>query len=428
MNEELLTALEHIEREKGIDKEFLFKAIESALASAAKKILGNKEAEVTAEIDRATGEMKIMSEGKVIKSAEFGRIAAQTAKQVIIQKIREAERDIVFDDYQKRVGTITNGTVHRFEKGDIILDLGKTEAVLPRSQQCPKDRYKQGDRVRAYILEVSKTSHGPQIILSRSDAQFVKKLFEIEVPEIAEGIVEIRAIAREAGERTKIAVLSKDEKVDAVGACVGMRGSRVKDIVRELQGERVDIIRWSDDLKEYVKASLSPAEISELKIDKAHKKIEVIVADDQLSIGIGKHGQNIRLASKLIGWEMDIRGKQEKAKEAFGAMTAAAPAEGEAPAEAAGDTEGADVARVKGKAAEAKAAEKGARKKAKKEAQKEAGLTDIKGVGPKVEKALIAAGYDTVAKLQGLSVEDLTKLDGIGEKTAEKILKSAKSL
>lgn len=407
MNEELLTVLEHIEREKGIDKEFLFKAIEFALASAAKKILGNKEAEVTAEIDRSTGEIKIMSEGKAIKSAEFGRIAAQTAKQVIIQKIREAERDIVFDDYQKRVGTITNGTVHRFEKGDIVLDLGKTEAVLPRSQQCPKDRYKQGDRVRAYILEVNKTAHGPQIVLSRSDAQFVKKLFEIEVPEIAEGIVEIRSIAREAGERTKLAVWSKDEKVDAVGACVGMRGSRVKDIVRELQGERVDIIRWADDLREYVKAALSPAEISELKIDKAHKKIEVIVADDQLSIGIGKHGQNIRLASKLIGWEMDIRGKGEKAKEAFGAMTAGVAAEGEAPAQA----------------PEAKSADEAVENKTK-----EAKLTDVEGVGPKVEKILKAAGYDTVAKLKDLVVEDLTKLDGIGEKTAEKILKSAKEM
>ncbi len=407
MNEELLTVLEHMEREKGIDKEFLFKAIESALSSAAKKILGNKEAEVTAEIDRSTGEIRIMSEGKAIKSAEFGRIAAQTAKQVIIQKIREAERDIVFDDYQKRVGSITNGTVHRFDRGDIVLDLGKTEAVLPRSQQCPKDRYKQGDRVRAYILEVNKAAHGPQIVLSRSDAQFVKKLFEIEVPEIAEGIVEIRSIAREAGERTKLAVWSKDEKVDAVGACVGMRGSRVKDIVRELQGERVDIIRWADDLKEYVKAALGPAEISELKIDKAHKKIEVIVADDQLSIGIGKHGQNIRLASKLIGWEMDIRGKGEKAKEVFGAMTAAVAPEVKTPAE--------------------EPAAAGAGENVEKIAN-EAKLTDVEGVGPKSEKILKAAGYDTVAKLKDLTVEDLIKLDGIGQKTAEKILKSAKEM
>ncbi len=310
-NSELLNVLENIEREKGISKEFLFKAIESAMASAAKKVLGGKEAEVSAVIDRETGAIKIMSDGKELKSAELGRISAQTAKQVIMQKIHEAERDIVFEDYQKRIGTITNGTVHRFEKGDIIMDLGKTEAILPKSQQSPRDRYKQGDRVRAYILEVNKMSHGAQIVLSRSDALFVKKLFEIEVPEIADGIVEVKAISREAGERTKFAVWSKDEKVDAVGACVGMRGQRVKDIVRELQGERVDIIRWSDDLKEYVKAAISPAETSEIKIDKEHKKVEIVVADDQLSIGIGKHGQNIRLASKLVGWEMDIRGKGE---------------------------------------------------------------------------------------------------------------------
>ena len=399
MNEELLTVLEHIEREKGISKEYLFVAIESALASAAKKILGNKEAEVTAVIDRATGEIKMLSEGKEIKSAEFGRIAAQTAKQVIIQKIREAERDIIHDDYQKRVGTIASGAVHRFEKGDIVIDLGKTEGILPRSQQCPKERYKQGDRVRAYILEVSKTSHGPQVVLSRSDAAFVKKLFEIEVPEIIEGIVEIRAIVREAGDRTKIAVFSKDEKVDPVGACVGMRGSRVKDIVRELQGERVDIVRWSDDLKEYVKAALNPVELLEMKIDKTNKKIALIVPDDQLSMGIGRHGQNIRLASKLIGWDIDIRGKGSKSKEAL--ENASRELGGEPMPAPEASTEPV----VEGVA-----------------------ISELDGVGPKTAKALAAAGYDTVDKIKGLSAEDLTKIEGIGPKTAEKIIKSVKGL
>ncbi|MEI6863326.1 MAG: transcription termination factor NusA [Candidatus Omnitrophota bacterium] len=400
MNEELLTVLEHIEREKGISKEYLFVAIESALASAAKKILGNKEAEVTAVIDRATGEIKMLSEGKEIKSAGFGRIAAQTAKQVIIQKIREAERDIIHDDYQKRVGTIASGAVHRFEKGDIVVDLGKTEGVLPRSQQCPKERYKQGDRVRAYILEVSKTSHGPQVILSRSDSSFVKKLFEIEVPEIIEGIVEIRAIVREAGDRTKIAVFSKDDKVDPVGACVGMRGSRVKDIVRELQGERVDIVRWSDDLKEYVKAALNPVEITEMKIDKTNKKISLIVPDDQLSMGIGRHGQNIRLASKLIGWDIDIRGKESKSKEALEAASR----------ELGGEPEPV----VKEEAVES--------------AVEGTATPELEGVGPKTIKALVAAGYDTIEKIKGLSVEDLTKVEGVGPKTAEKIIKSVKGL
>ncbi|MBI5143451.1 MAG: transcription termination/antitermination protein NusA [Candidatus Omnitrophica bacterium] len=391
MNEELLSVLEHIERERGIDKELLFKAIESALVSAARKIVGKKDAEVTVTIDRATGEMKIISEGKEIESGEFGRIAAQTAKQVIIQRIREAERDIIFEDYQKRVGSITSGSVHRFEKGDIILDLGNTEAILPRSQQCPGERYKQSDRIRAYILEVTKTTHGPQIILSRSDAAFVKKLFEIEVPEITEGIVEIKSIARETGERTKLAVWSKDEKVDAVGACVGMRGSRVKDIVRELHGERVDIVRWSEDIKEYVKGALSPAEPLDIKVDKNNKRIEAIVADDQLSIGIGKHGQNVRLASKLVGWEIDIRGKEAKVK--------------------------------------ALKEEKVAQEVVTQQAEKaEFELTDIDGVGKKTEKILIAAGYDTIAKIKKLTIDDLTKLEGIGKKTAEKIIKSANEL
>ena len=394
MNEELLTVLEHIEREKGIDKELLFKAIESALVSAARKIAGSKDAEVTVSIDRATGEIKILSGQKEIKSGGFGRIAAQTAKQVIIQKIREAERDVIFEDYDKRVGTITSGSVHRFEKGDIVLDLGKTEAILPRSQQCQKERYKQGDRIRAYILEVNKTSHGPQIVLTRSDVAFVKKLFETEVPEIAEGIVEIKSIAREAGERTKLAVWSKDDKVDATGACVGMRGSRVKDIVRELQGERVDIVKWREDIKEYVKEALGKVEIKEMKFDKEKKRIELVLPDDQLSIGIGKHGQNVRLASRLIGWEIDIRGKEEKVK-----------AKVEVKAEVEGQVE---------------------EKKQEEPKEKQAKLTDIDGVGPKTEKILIGAGYDTIEKIKNLTAEDLTKLEGLGKKTAEKIIKSAK--
>ena len=404
-NEELLSVVEHIEREKGIDKEILFNAIEQAFVSAARKIVGNKEAEVTVTIDRATGSIKIVSDGKVIKSDEFGRIAAQTAKQVIIQKIREAERDIVFEDYQTRIGSITAGSVHRFEKGDIIIDLGKTEAILPRSQQCSRERWKQGDRVRVYIQAVNKSSHGPEIIVSRADPAFVKKMFETEVPEIAEGIVEVKGIAREPGERTKIAVWSKDEKVDAVGACVGMRGSRVKDIVKELGGERVDIIRYSDDIKEYVKASLSPTEIQEIKMDKDAKKIEVVVPDDQLSIGIGKHGQNIRLASKLVGWEMDIRGKEAKAKAALEALLPTA-AQGAEAAPAAGEGEA--------PAAEAQTAAAGA-----------TAITELKGVGAKTAKILVAAGFDTIEKIKGLTVEELSQLEGIGGKTAEKILKSA---
>lgn len=416
MNEELLTILDHIEREKGIDKELLFKAIESALASAAKKIIGNKEAIVEAIIDRKTGEISMMSEGKAIKSAEFGRIAAQTAKQVIIQKIREAERDIILEDYAKRVGTIVNGSVHRFEKGDIIIDLGKTEAVLPRLQQSHGERYKQGDRIRAYVLEVNRTTHGPQVILTRSDTAFVKKLFEIEVPEIMDGIVEIKSISREAGERTKLAVWSKDEKVDAVGACVGIRGSRVKDIVNELRGERVDIVRWSDDIKEYVKAALNPAEPLEVTVDKANKRIGVIVADDQLSIGIGKHGQNVRLASRLIGWEIDIRGKEEKAKKAAEAVF---KGEGKGPEEVKERAQGLPSAGAEGTAGAEPAAQ---------ETLKKFSLTSIEGVGLKIARILEEAGYDTPDKLKNLTIEDLTKLQGIGQKTAEKIIKAVKNI
>lgn len=400
MNEELLAVLEHIERERGIDKEILFKAIESALVSAARKIVGDKEAEVSVNIERATGEIKIKSGEKEITSHEFGRIAAQTAKQVIIQKIREAEREVVLDDYQKRVGTITDGSVHRFERGDIVLDLGKTEAVLPRSQQCPRERYKQGDRIRAYIVEVEKTAHGPRIILSRSSTNFVKKLFELEVPEINEGIVEIRSIAREPGERTKISVSSKDGKVDPVGACVGMRGTRVKDIVRELQGEKIDIIKWHDDIKEYVKAAMSPAEIADVKVDSQAKKVELAVKDDQLSIAIGKHGQNVRLASKLVGWEIDVRGGKKR-EEAAQALSPRPQAEAQPEAEAA---------------------------PAEAPKQEGASLTDLEGVGEKTKKVLEASEFDSVEKIRSATVEDLAKLEGIGKKTAAKIINSAKGL
>ena len=369
----------------------LFEAIESAYLSAARKILGKHTTDITVAIDRKTGKIKVTSGGKKVESGEFGRIAAQTAKQVIIQKIREAEREIIFDDYHKRIGGIVTGSAHRFERGNIIVDLGKTEAILPRSQQCPNERYKQGDRIRAYVLEVTKTNRGPQIILSRSSVTFVKKLFELEVPEITEGIVEIKCISREAGERTKMAVYSKDEKVDPVGACVGMRGNRVKDIVRELHGEKIDIVRWNADTTEYLRAALSPAEISKVKIDKEKKSIEVIVKNDQLSIAIGKHGQNVRLASKLIGWELDIRSAEEKKEE-----------------------------KPKEKA------EKKIEKNLEKKNEKTKAIKIVDGVGKKAQEMLLVAGFDTLEKIVTLSVDDLTKLDGIGKKTAEKIINFAK--
>lgn len=392
MNDELLVILEHIEREKGIDKEILFNAIESALQSAARKIVGkNSEEEIIVSVDRKTGAIKIFKGKTEIKSDEFGRIAAQTAKQVIIQKIREAERNVIFDDFQTRVNSLVTGTVHRFEKGNIIIDLGRTEAILSRRELSPKDNFKQGDRVKAFISEVKKTSRGPEVVLSRTSSGFVKKLFELEVPEIYEGIVEIRSIAREPGERTKISVYSKDERVDGVGACVGMRGDRVKNIVRELNGERIDIVRWSDDIKEYVKGALSPAELSEIKADKTHLRLDIVVNDDQLSLSIGKHGQNVRLASKLIGWEINIKSKGElKSKKEEEKKTS-------------------EVASGESKAAKIK------------------DLLEIDGVGKKIKERLIESGLDSLEKIKNSKLEDLVKIEGIGKKLAERILKSAKT-
>ncbi|MFC1667364.1 transcription termination factor NusA [Candidatus Omnitrophota bacterium] len=374
MNQDLLTILDSIERDKGVKKEILIKAIESALVSAARKKLGKHIIDIKVEFDKETGDFKVFtSEGKEV-SSDFGRISAQTAKQVIIQKIREAERDVIFEEYQHKVNDIASGSVHRFEKGVIVVDLGRAEGVLPRREAMPNEEYRQGDRIKAIILEVKKTPKGPEILLSRSNPNLVKRLFELEVPEIYEGIVEIKSVSREAGERTKIAVYSKDDKVDPVGACVGMRGQRVKNIVRELGGERIDIIRWSVDEADFISSSLSPAEISAVRTDESRKRAEVIVADDQLSLAIGKKGQNVRLGAKLTGWNIDIRSKSELEK------------------------------------------------------LKDIPISEIEGVGPKTQKSLIKAGFKTVGDISKLDMKELTKVEGIGKKTAEKILKSAKEL
>ncbi len=385
MNHELLTVLENIEREKGVSRQILAESIEAALVSAAKKVLHDKDKEVQVKFDLETGGIQIFSEGKEIVSSEFGRIAAQTAKQVIIQKIREAEREVIYNDFHGKVGSIVSGMVYRFEKGSILVDLGKTEGILPKREQSPRDNYRQGDRVRAYVLEVNNTGKGPEVILSRSHPGFVKKLFELEVPEIYEGIVEIKSVSREPGDRSKIAVWSKDDKVDSVGACVGMRGSRVKGVVKELQGEKIDIVRWSENVEEFVTAALSPAEVSSVKtLGSEERKVEVVVADDQLSLAIGKSGQNVRLASKLTGWNIDIRSKRDIVKEKLEDVMGGAPEA--ASAAAAGD------------------------------------LTSIEGIGPKTAEALMEAGYKTVEELKGITEEKLLEVKGIGKKTAEKIL------
>jgi len=397
MSQELIAILEQLEREKGIKKEVLIEAVESALLSAARKVIDIKpEEELVVQIDPSTGKIKAFRNKEEVTNIDFGRIAASTARQVIIQKIREAEKEIVFTDFQGKVGEIVSGTVYRFEKGNIIVDLlGKAEGILLKREQSPKEEFKQGQRIRAFVVEVKKEAKGPQIIVSRAHPNFVKKLFELEVPEIYEGIVEIKSVARQPGERTKISVCSKNEKIDSVGACVGMRGNRVRNIVNELQGEKIDIVRFSEDIKEYIQAALSPAEITEIKLNKENVKAEVIVADDQLSLAIGKHGQNVRLASRLIGWELDIRTKTP-------------PAEKQAEPE---------KAEAKAEAAEEVAEEK-----------QGVSLEELSGVGEKILESLKEAGFKNVGDIANADIADLLKVKGIGEKKAEKILEQAKKL
>ena len=415
MSQELLAIIEQIEREKGIKKEVLIQAVESTLLSAAKKVIDLKpEEELKVELNTQTGKIRALRNNEEVTSIDFGRIAASTARQVIIQKMREAEKEVVFNEFQGRVGEIVSGTVYRFEKGNIVIDLlGKAEGLLLKREQSPKEEFKQGQRMRAFVLEVKKEVKGAQIILSRAHPNFVKKLFELEVPEIYEGIVEIKSISRQAGERTKIAVSSKNDKVDSVGACVGMRGNRVRNIVNELQGEKIDIVRYSDDIREYIKAALSPAKVAEIKLDKENSKAMVIVEDDQLSLSIGKHGQNVRLASRLVGWELDIRTK----------TTAKEEAEKQAAAVAS------EAAVVEAAAVQAEpSAEKPQKKEKKKKKSEESSLLELPGVGEKVLESLRDSGYKSADDILNAGIDGLTKIKGIGEKKAEKIITEAKKI
>ena len=310
MNQELLATLEYIEKEKGIDKETLLETLRQALLSALHKTYSEKE-EFVVEVNPQTADIQVLRNGKPMDDAEFGRIAAQTAKQVIVQKIREAERKTIYNDFVKKQGDIVSGAVHRFEKKAMFVDLGKTIGILPAREQSPQDEFRQGDFIKAYVVEIKKTPSGPEIILSRAHEGMVGRLFEIEVPEIHDGIVKIMGVAREAGSRTKIAVHSSDPKIDAVGSCVGMRGQRVKNIVRELGGEKIDIIEWDQDPARFIANALSPARVVHVEINTERKEARVTVAEDQLSLAIGKGGQNVRLAAKLTGWRIDVRSKNE---------------------------------------------------------------------------------------------------------------------
>lgn len=360
MNADFIAGLEFWEREKGVSREVLMAAVQEALLSAAKKAVGPAR-ELRVDIDQKNGDIKafaklivadkvisqhdqisvfdarrINSDAKVgdevekeVTPAGFGRIAAQYAKQALMQKVRQAEKAMLLTEYKDRVGDIVSGTVRRFDRSDVILDLGKYEAVMPNKERVPTEEYQVGERIRCLVKAVQEGSHGPEIILTRADTKFIVKLFQLEVSEINDGTIEIKGIAREPGFRTKMAVYSRDSKVDPVGACVGLRGQRVKNIVRELNNEKVDVIPWSSDIKAFVTKALEPAKIKNIEVNEERKRLHVLVSEDQLSLAIGKRGQNARLTARLTGWEVDIdaehivtKGFDEKVAEAIANIAA----------------------------------------------------------------------------------------------------------
>ena len=360
MNADFLAVLEFWEREKGINRDVLVGAVQEALLSAAKKAVGPAR-ELRVAIDQKSGDIrafaKLVVSEKVISKHDqisvfdarrlkadaqvgeevevevtpvgFGRIAAQYAKQALMMHIRRAEKALIFTEFKDRVGDIISGTVRRFDRSDVLVDLGKYEALLPNRERVPTEEYQVGERIRCYVKAVEQGPHGPEIILSRSDPRFVLKLFQLEVSEINDGTIEIKGIAREPGFRTKLAVWTRDDKVDPVGACVGLRGQRVKNIVRELNNEKVDIIRWDPNVQNFITNALAPAKLKRFEIDDANKRVKIIVSEDQLSLAIGKRGQNARLTSKLTGWQVDIeaevvvtKGFEEKVAEAVELLAA----------------------------------------------------------------------------------------------------------
>ena len=408
MNGGFIEAFSQIIREKKVDKNTLVEMIKSSLVSAGKRKYG-QNAEFKVHLDEVKGMLEIYRIYRVVEEAvepeaeltlaqakkiddgakvggevevyisldEFGRNAVQTAKQVLMQKVREAERDRIFEEYKDKVGAIVSGTVRQVDRGNILVNLGRAEAYLPLREQIKKERHNQGDTIRAIILEVDKNAKGPQITLSRTSDLFVRKLFEQEVPEIFDGDVEIKNIAREPGGRSKIAVHSRNNKVDAVGSCVGMKGSRVQAVVNELHGEKIDIVNWSENQNEFVVKALAPAKVASLRFNEAEHKVRAIVEDDQLSLAIGKEGQNVRLASRLTGWKIDLITLKE------------------------------------------------VEKRDKFEQRLQMDISEMYGVTPKLAQKLRGAGILTVQKLHRTLPEQLTEIEGIGEKTAEKLKNTA---
>jgi len=405
----LFQTIDQLSREKGIDAQIIISAVEDAILVATRKYYKSAE-DLQSHFNKDTGVVEVFAVKKVVEDVQdpdrevtlaegqkynpeaaleteiripkatdvLGRIAAQTAKQVIFQKVREAERDTVYAEYSQRIGELVNCTVKRLEGPDVILDLGRTEARMPRKEQSRLENYQIGDRLRAVIVMVDRAARGPQVVVSRADPLVVQKLFEMEVPEIYDTTVVIKAIAREAGERTKVAVYSKDPDVDCVGACVGMKGMRVQSIIRELRGEKIDIIEYNQDSVSFAANALSPAKINHVSIvDAEQKHLEVIVDDTQLSLAIGKKGQNVRLASKLLGWRIDIKSEEEKRQEIESQMAAMA---------------------LRG-----------------------APVSELKGLGEKTLQKLRDHGVGTVEQLAQMTPAELTEIQGIGEKTVERI-------
>ena len=425
MNKELMYVIGQMANEKGIDTEVLFEAVESALLSASKKTMGLAD-NVRMELDRHTGVLRVFARKKVVQAVtdrkleisleearrlngeaqlddelemelppqEFGRIAAQTAKQVILQRVRDAERDAVYSEFIDKEGKIIRGTVHRIEKRNVIVELGKAESVITEREQLPGERYNPGDRVRAYVLEVKKTAKGPQILLSRTHPGFLVRLFESEIPEIAEGIVQVKGAAREPGERAKVAVASSKRDVDPIGACVGLRGTRIQVISRELRGEKIDIVEWSPDSATFVARALSPAKVSSVTLsepagaDESGNETEqpsvlVIVPDNQLSLAIGKKGQNARLAAKLTGFRVDIKSESEVEEER--------------------------------------------RREEEELVQGKAALAELPGVGAQLQEKLIEAGLFSPARIVRAGMEALEQVPGVGEKKAAAIIEAAET-